>query len=291
MTMRRAYVPRILIGVALAVALAACGSDNKTGKTANSGYLQTIKDRGFLKIGVAKDQPPFGSIAPGASGPTGFEVDYGRLIAKSILGSPEKVKFVGVTTATRIPLLQQGDVDLVIATLTITPERKTQVGFSRPYYPSGIGAMVSADSPIKSFSELSGKTDCTATGSLAHKYFVMALKENNNLVAVANSLRSKTLPTSPDCVLALKQHRGVDFMADDTGILVGESQQTSGLRVIPEVVGEDLNTWGIGVGKGRSDLVQAVNSAICDVFASGDWKKLYQKWVHSSPPSGWPPKC
>src|SRR5579872_3045127 len=75
-------------------------------------YLNTIKARGYLMVGVKNDSPPYGSLNPATNQPEGFDVDMARILAAKLLGSPDKVKFTAVTTANRIPLLQQGDIDL-----------------------------------------------------------------------------------------------------------------------------------------------------------------------------------
>ena len=245
-------------------------------------YLNTIKARGYLMVGVKNDSPPYGSLNPATNQPEGFDVDMSHILAAKLLGSPDKVKFTGVTTANRIPLLQQGDIDLILATMTITAERAKIIDFSTPYYPSGDGALVAANSTIQKPTDLNGKIACFTTGT-ASKQFMdddfkkLKIAERSDLV----------LSTYPECAQALKVGRA-DFVFTDYGTMVGIAQEISGLRVLPTLF--DTQDWGVGVSKAHPELVSAVNAAIKKSFADGSWLADYKKWLKADPPKGWPPK-
>ena len=87
----------------------------------------------------------------------GFDVDICREIAGKIFGDKNAIKFLQVTSSTRIFSITSGTVDFAAATMTITPKRKNIIDFSNPYYIAGQAIMVSKDSPVKAFSDLFGK--------------------------------------------------------------------------------------------------------------------------------------
>ncbi|MCL4748300.1 MAG: transporter substrate-binding domain-containing protein, partial [Burkholderiaceae bacterium] len=221
----------------------------------------------------------------------GFDVDIGRYVAAKLVGQGVKVQLQGVTKATRVPMIQGGEIDLLLATLTITEERKQIVDFSRPYYPSPTGVMVLDDSPIRSVMDLKGKTNCNPQGSAAWDFFKMALEANEATRDVAKDLKVTQLPSPTDCLLALRQKRGVDFVASDYATLAGQAAQAPGLRMLKELFGEELNSFGIAMAKGQPELLAAVDAAVCASFEDGAWMKIYSKWFKGDPPAGWPQKC
>lgn len=109
-----------------AMMLAACGgkSEETSGSSAKKDELTEIKDRGKIVIGVKNDTRLFGLKNPKTGEVEGFDVDISKRLAKEILGDENKVEFKEVTSKTRVPLLQKGDIDAVVATMTITDERK-----------------------------------------------------------------------------------------------------------------------------------------------------------------------
>lgn len=257
-------------------------SDGQSAKS--NGLLSKIEQRGELIVGVKYDSPPYGSLNPATNLPEGFDIDMARKVAEHIVGSPDKVKFVQVSTATRIPMLQQGDIDLSVATITITDKRRQQVDFSTPYYPSGMAVMVTSDSPLSTPEVLAGKTNCITTGSTSHDLVIKALKEKYGI----DSIKSIALGSYPECVLALKQGRA-DFVGTDQGTLVGLAKQSSGVKVLPQLLSSE--SWGMAVAKGNTDLLDAVNASIATAFKDGTWTKAYEKWVDAAPPQDWPPRA
>lgn len=258
------------------------GALEPSAATAADSYVQAIKDRGHLKAGVKYDSPPYGWLNPATSKPEGFDIDMAGLIAAHILGSADKARFTQVTTANRIPLLQQGDIDVVLATMTITAERQKQIDFSIPYFPSGDGVLVPTNSPIAKPEDLKGKTVCFTTGSASEQFLVEDLKKYGFTIA-----RKILLSTYPECVEALKVGRA-DYLFTDFGTIQGLAKQISGVKVLPFLM--DTQDWGVGVSKAHPDLLAAVNAAIRETFANGKWLATYKKWQGGDPPQGWPPK-
>ena len=189
----------------MAASLTACGSGStattavpaKTGadtaaapdassdaKGSSDADVQKIIDRGVLKVGCKSDVPNF-SLQNTATGEyEGFEDDLAYEIAGDIFGcsadeAKEKklVEFQGVTAKTRGPLLENGEIDLVIATFTITEERKETYNFSTPYYTDAVGLLVNNNSGIESIEDLNGKIIGVAQSSTTKDGFTSYVEE------------------------------------------------------------------------------------------------------------------
>lgn len=124
--------------------------------------VQAIVDRGVLKVGVKDDVPGFGQKDAATGEFSGIEIDLAKKIGESL---GVKVEFTPVTAATRGQLLDNGDIDLVMATFTITEERKQTYNFSTPYYTDAVTVMVKKDSGITSLADLAGKKVGISQGS------------------------------------------------------------------------------------------------------------------------------
>src|SRR5471032_1591559 len=130
-------------------------------RAADDNSVAAIKARGVLKIGVKYDSPPFGSLNPSTNTVTGFDIDIAHAIAKHIFGDASKVEISQVKSDNRVPLVQSGDIDMFVATTTITPARLKVIDFSNVYYRAGQSLLVKKGSPIKSYKDLDGKTVCS----------------------------------------------------------------------------------------------------------------------------------
>lgn len=101
--------------------------------------LSEIKSSGVIRVGVYDAQPPFGKLEDGVH--RGFEVDMANEIAKDIFKNGGKVEFISTAANQRIRYLQEDKVDMVIATITVTPEREKQIDFTTPYFSVNIGVL------------------------------------------------------------------------------------------------------------------------------------------------------
>jgi polar amino acid transport system substrate-binding protein len=119
------------------------------------GRRRRRQKRGKLIVGVNR-LPPFGSVD--ASGKNvGFDVDVAYEFARALLGNPAKAELVSVTSGNRIPYLQSGKIDIIVATVTVTDERRKVVEFSEPYFLSGGLLLVPKASPINDMKDLNGR--------------------------------------------------------------------------------------------------------------------------------------
>src|SRR5215510_3496090 len=172
------------------------------------GTLDAVKKRGKLIAGVKTDFPPFG-YADASGKNLGFDVDVAHLFAKALFKDDNQVELVAVTSGNRIPFLQSGKIDIIIATVTITDERKQVVEFSDPYFLSGSLLLVPKASAVKSLDDLGGKTVAVIQGAIQDK-------DVEQLQPKANRVKFGKVS---EAVLALKGGRADAYVHDDIVIL------------------------------------------------------------------------
>lgn len=261
---------------------AACGDDdddgNKSGTSspastataaatafpANS-TMANIVAKGKLVVGVKFDQPGFGQKDPATNKIAGFDIDIAKEIAKALGLKEDQVEFVESVSANRIPFLQEDKVDLVVATMTINADRKTQIEFSRPYYLAGQSILVKSDnSTIKTVTDLNGKNVCSVSGSTSEKNVKEKAPQSNLL----------SLPNYSACVSSLKDGR-VDAVSTDDIILAGFAAADSSVKLVGGQFTQE--PYGIGIKKGKTDMVQFVDATLARMFQDGTWDKIYDK--------------
>lgn len=235
--------------------------------------LDDIKKSGTIRIGVKYDSPPFGYLDPKNNEVKGFDVELARAIAKQILGNNGKVELVQVNSSSRIPMVQNGDIDFFAATATITEARLKEINFSSVYFRAGQSLLVKKGSPIHNYKELGGHSVCTTQGSTPETTI-------RRLVPSANV---QTFETYTDCFTALESGR-TESMTTDNGILLGFQQQdpqkltlTGGLFT--------FEPYGLGIGKGNEALTKAIDNALVAVQKSGEYARIYKATLGENPPS------
>ena len=129
--------------------------------------MKELADKGEVTIGVKYDQPGLGFKDAASDVPTGFDVEIAKILAGALGIDPasDKVKWVETISDNREPFLEKGRVDLVLATYSITDERKQIVGQTGPYMVTGQQVLVKKDSDVKGIEDLKGKEVCSVTGS------------------------------------------------------------------------------------------------------------------------------
>ncbi len=227
--------------------------------------LELVKEKGVLKAGLRKNQVPF-SYVDEKGEIVGFEVDMCKYIADKLGVKLEKV---AVSSATRIPLLEMGRIDLIAATMTHYRKREEKVDFSIGYYFSPNKVLVKKGSPIKSFKDLSGKRVGTAIGAGTLK----ALPEK------APGVKMTTYENHPDGFLSLK--RGlVHAIATDYIVLAGfvaRSDDADNYRFLPEPYSG--GEFGIGIRENDSDWRDFIDMTLQDMWLDGTWEKIFNKWL------------
>ena len=206
--------------------------------TARADQLSTIKSRGTLIVGVKADYPPFGFRSPSGQ-IEGIEPALAADVAKSL---GVKLELVAVVGSNRMQFVQQGKIDLMIATMADTPERRRVVEIIQPdYYDSGYNLMLPKSIPVASWSDLKGKTVCGIQGA----YYNKQVQEKDGAEVIA-------FTGTAEALTALKQGRCIGFLGDDTGI--------SGIRLSAEwsdyvmpLDSQDSIPWGMAVRLGEPE--------------------------------------
>lgn len=225
---------------------------------------EAIKKQGVLKVGVKCDYPPDGFLdAQGKN--QGVEVNLARQIAAYAFGSADKVELSCVTAANRIPALQGGKIDLILATLGVSAERAQVIDFSDNYAWGGSDMLVKKDSPVKSLKELAGKTVVVMKGA----WQIGWLEKN---VPTAQLLK---LNSVSDGLQALLQGRAEAF-AHDLDVLRPIAFKNAQVKLIGEIY--QMGFRAVGIRKGETELVAYVNASIKKANADGlvaQWIKQY----------------
>ena len=256
----------------LAVALLA-GCDKKAEAPAKPAaaavsYIDKIKARDKLIVGVFTDKPPFGFVNE-AGRYVGFDTDIGRQFAKDLLGDENKVEFVAVEPASRIPFLQSDKVDLILANMTVTPERKEAVDFTNPNLKVAVQALVPQDSAVKSLDDLATRTTIVTTGTTADIWLTKNHPDWKLLKFEKNS----------ESLQALANGRG-DAYAQDNLVLFSWAKQNPGYRVLAQKLGDEAPI-APAVKKGNTELRDWVNTELETLGQEKYLLKLYDQYVRS----------
>jgi glutamate transport system substrate-binding protein len=228
--------------------------------------MAQIKQRGTMNIGGTDAGPVFSIKDPVTGKLTGFDADLSMMLAKYIIGKPS-TKLSLTTVDTREAMLQNGTVDAVFATYTITAPRAQKVDFAGPYYSSGDAIMVKKDNTtITKVEDLNGKTVATEGNSTAAE----------SIKKFAPQAKITLFQDDASCVAAVRQGR-TDAYVLDQGILLGDATKVPDVKV----VGTPFTTepYGIGVPKQHPEMKTFVNQWLQKIEAAGLWTKLYSATI------------
>ncbi|MGV9269808.1 glutamate ABC transporter substrate-binding protein [Kitasatospora sp. NPDC003701] len=229
--------------------------------------VKAIKAKRSLVIGVDQNSFRWGSRNPNTGQIEGFDIDLARAIGAAVMGDPDKVTLKAVPTAERVKFVQEGRVDLIVRTMTITCDRLQQVAFSKPYFNTSQRVVVPRSSPAKTIDEaVDGKTVCAATSSSAEDE-LKARPKVGKIVSVENHL---------DC-LVLMQLGKVDATMTDDGLAASQAAQDQTVRLVDGEVRPAV--MGIAMLKNSPDLTARVNQVLADYHASGAWRAAYDRWL------------
>ena len=234
---------------------------------AGSAWAAAIKEKDQLIRGGTVANQVFSLASTTGGQPTGFDAGITQLLAKYILGEggDEKVEYIDTTVETRETLVQNGTVDCVIATYSITPERLDVIDFAGPYYLSGTAIQVRAEDA----ESISGPEDLTGLKLVtqANSTGIQAIEE-----FVTDPADVQTLPDNESCVAALKQGRADAYVLDQ-GVLLGNSAADPEVTVVGEPFVDD--PYGIGLSQDSEGAVDFVNTFLQEIIDSGAWEALW----------------
>ena len=239
--------------------------------------IPDIVARGRIVVGVDQSQYllSYRDVTDGDL--RGFEVDLAREISRDIFGDPDRVDFRFVESQSRLQSLDNGDVDIVIRTMSITPERAKKVNFSIPYLNSYVRLLAPQDRGISGDEDLPGKTLCVVDGT--------------NLLQIARKIapESRILRTLTwaDCLMALQQFQADALLADDA-ILAGMVAQDPYTSILKGSYG--MQQYAVGVPSDDEGMTRQVNETLERLRDDGTWNALYERWLAGSLTSPYPPE-
>ena len=233
-------------------------------------YMKELAEAGEITVGTKFDQPGLGFKDAASDVPTGFDVEIAKLLVADLGIDPEsdKVTWEETVSDNREPYLLQDRVDLVLATYSITDERRQIVGQTGPYMLTGQQVLVKSDSDIKGIEDLKGKKVCSAQGSTSLE---------NVEKAGAIGAPADNYSQCADDVL----NGTVEAMSTDGSILLGLAAQHEGEL---KVVGEEFSEERIGVGysKKHPEMCEWINGVLEKSFENGNWEAAFDATLGKS---------
>ena len=228
-----------------------------------AGVLDDVKKKGVLVVGTKADYRPFGYLDPSGK-IVGLEADLAADVAKRL---GVKLELVPVVASNRIQFLQQGKIDLMIATTSDTPDRRKIVDFVDPnYYGSGLNVLAPKSARITGWDQLKGKKVCLIQGAFYNK----ELQEKYGVDGVA-------FPGTAEVYTALRNGNCLAFAYDDTAI-VGEMLKPEWSAYEMPLDSILFVPWGIAVKQGEKDLVEFMAKTTIDWHKTGFIQQLEKKW-------------
>ncbi len=249
--------------LALSLTATACGSDdgeeNGDGGSGDGGGES-------LAIGIKYDQPGLGQQTPDG-GYEGFDVDVATYIANELGVSEDNIEWVEAPSPDREAMLQRGDVDFIVASYSISDERKQQVDFAGPYFLAHQDLLVRSDEGDITEEDVNDMTLCSVTGSTSAQ---------NVQDSIAPDANTQTFSTYSECLPAL-QNGTIDALTTDDSILAGYAAQDqyqgqfklAGLNLSDEY-------YGVGVPKGETQLRDDINAALEKMVQDGSWDQAVE---------------
>ena len=251
----------------LALPLTACsddGSGNDEDAIELTGVPEDLAEAGAIRIGVKYDQPGIGLRPPGADSPEGFDIEIGRIIADRLGIEEENITWVEAVSESREQLLEGGSFDLVVASYSITDERRELVGQAGPYFTTGQQLLIRAEDEdvITSPDDLAGRQVCSVKGSTSLDRAVTDYAAD-----------PVGFTTYSECVDQLREDE-VDAVTTDGAILLGYAAQRPNLfRVVGEPFSEER--YGIGYPKDADGMCEFLTEVLEQSFDDGTWAEAF----------------
>ena len=277
---------RIAAFAALGLTLAACSSEASNQAAEESSSAPTVaedvdfpagstmaelSEAGAITIGTKYDQPGFGLLNPQTGDPEGFDVEIAKLVAAELGIDEDGITWTETVSANREPFIQNGQVDMVVATYTINDARKQVVDFAGPYYIAGQDIMVAEGNPegIEGPDDLAGKTVCSVEGSTP----AQNIRDNYPEAQLT------TYDVYSKCADDLR-NGNVQAVTTDNVILTGLVAGSDGAF---ELVGNPFTEepYGIGLELGDTDFRNFINDVLEEAFEDGRWADAWDRTAGS----------
>ena len=271
-----------VIGVSLALALAACGdagddteegadvdvADNAAESFDDGTRMKELAEAGKITIGVKFDQPGIGFKGARDDAPRGFDPEMGKVLAASLGIDADDIEWKETVSGNREAFLQEGEVDLVIASYSITDERRAVVGQAGPYYVTGQQLLVRSDSDIETIDDIKGTEVCSVTGSTS----LDNVKKEG--------AKPRGFDTYSECVDQVLDGT-VDAMTTDGAILLGyAAENAEELKVVVEPFSEER--YGVGYGKDHPEMCQWITDTLKKAQEDGLWADAFEATLGKS---------
>lgn len=253
--------------VLLAVAGCTPTEEKKEAGAAPQSALQSVLQRGTLRVGDCLSFAPFGFYDKEGN-PDGYDVDLAKALAKEM---GVKLEMVNTTSANRIPNLQTNKVDVVFCNFTRNLERAKEIGFTNPYVVASEAMLVRKNSGIQSAHDMAGKTIATVKGST----------NGDEVRNLGINVKIQEYDSSQAAILAVKQGQA-DAMIEDNNFLAYQAKLDPSLTVTNEAL-VPLEYNAFGVKQGDQVWTSYLNEFLFEINASGQNAQLYEKWFGSKP--------
>jgi glutamate transport system substrate-binding protein len=228
--------------------------------------MAELNEAGSMTVGTKYDQPGFGLLNPDGE-PEGFDVEIAKIVAGELGIAPEDITWTETVSANREPFIQNGQVDMVVATYTINDTRKQVVDFAGPYYEAGQDIMVAAGNPegIQGPEDLAGKTVCSVEGSTPAQNIRDNYPEANLVTYDVYSKCADDLANG-----------NVQAVTTDNVILTGlVAGNPEGFELVGNPFTEE--PYGVGIPKGDDEFRAFINDVLEEAYEDGRWADAWDR--------------
>lgn len=245
-------------------------------KMPDDSTMARIFERGRLIVGTDLGSNPLSFRDPISGDVKGFDIDVAHWIAGAIFGDENLIEYRMLANEDRIKALQDGSVDIVVKSMSITCDRLEKIAFSVPYYAASQQILAFRNSGISQPSDLAGKNVC-------------ATRASTSIARVQRSVPSAKYVTTgswADCLVMMQQGQ-VDAITSDDTILAGIASQDPWVHVVGDSLGTE--NYGVGIPQGQDDFVRFVNGVLAQRKTDGSWQRSYNRWLSLLGPGSPPP--
>ena len=240
------------------------GATDESVEVTGNGKVRSVSQKQGAVGGRMWDLIQVSNVTTGSENPEGFDIEIAKMVGAQLGFAPDQIDFVETVSANREPFIENGEVDIVVATYTINDKRKEVIDFAGPYYVAGQSFLVAKGNPagIKDVETLGDNTICTVTGSTSEKN----IKEHTDKVI--------TVDKYSDCLEPIRTGQAQALTTDNV-ILAGLVDQNGDeFEVLDYTFTEE--PYGIGLKKGDDDFRTFINDTLEESEKDGAWKKAWE---------------